>query len=371
MTRQGVVLLGRQDTPTDAVQDYCQYLADALCTHDFQLALERVNWSENGWSAALRELRSKALGWRAQWVFVQYTALAWSSRGFPQRFLRILRVLRHAHARVAVVYHDPAAYAGTRWIDKIRRTVQLITMRRALSGCDLAIVTVCPQNLDWLPANHDRVVFIPVGVNLPPAAIRNENRPLHNPPTIAVYGITGGESGRQEMRVITQAVKFAAQKLGPLRLNAFGRNADTQERALREAFRDSPVQVQVSGVLGSVEVARQFYSSDVHLFIRGTISSGRGSVIAGIACGLPVIACAGPHTAEPITDAGVIFVSPENPQEAGEALVRVLSDSSYQDSLAARSRAVYEHHLSWTAIAARYAKALEATEQKSPEKTQS
>ena len=364
MTRQGVFLLGRQDTPTDAVEDYCQYLADALRTHDFALELERVNWSENGWSAALRELRSKALGWRAHWVFVQYTALAWSERGFPLPFLRVLRVLRDAQARIAVVYHDPGAYAGTRWIDKIRRAAQLHTMHRALCGCDLAVVTVHPQNLDWLPANYNRVIFIPVGANLPPVAIRNESRPLHNPPTIAVYGITGGGSGHQEMRVITHAVKFATQKLGALRLKAFGRNADTLERALREAFRDSLVQVQVSGVLPPAEIVREFYSSDVHLFVRGIISSGRGSAIAGIACGLPVIAFAGPQTGAPMTDAGLIFVSPENPQEAGEALMRVFSDASYRDALAARSRAVYEHHLSWTAIAARYAEGLAAAEQK-------
>jgi glycosyltransferase involved in cell wall biosynthesis len=100
-------------------------------------------------------------------------------------------------------------------------------------------------------------------------------------------------------------------------------------------------------------------SSDVLLFVRGPISSGRGSAIAGIACGLPIIAFAGPETAAPITDAGIVLVSPEKKDALGEALVRVLNDREYRASLAERSRQAYTEYFSWQAIAARYAEALE------------
>jgi glycosyltransferase involved in cell wall biosynthesis len=123
-------------------------------------------------------------------------------------------------------------------------------------------------------------------------------------------------------------------------------------------LRDLPVQLEVSGVISAAEVACKLSSSDVLLFVRGPISSRRGSAIAGIACGLPVVAFAGPETAPPITEAGVVLVSPANAQEYAAALTRLLLDQPYQDALAAKSRDAHQKHFSWSEIAARYAEAL-------------
>ena len=87
-------------------------------------------------------------------------------------------------------------------------------------------------------------------------------------------------------------------------------------------------------------------------------SCERGSAIAGIACGLPVIGYAGPETAPPVTDAGVVLIAPEKKADLGEALVRVLTDEGYRTSLAERSRLAHRQHFSWEAIAARYARVL-------------
>jgi glycosyltransferase involved in cell wall biosynthesis len=95
------------------------------------------------------------------------------------------------------------------------------------------------------------------------------------------------------------------------------------------------------------------------LFARGPISSRRGSAIAGIACGLPVIAEAGWELASPITEAGVVLV-PETlvPEGFGPALVRVLSDPAYRESLEERSRNAQSRYFSWSAIGRQYAQAL-------------
>ena len=128
-----------------------------------------------------------------------------------------------------------------------------------------------------------------------------------------------------------------------------------REAALREGLRDTSVELSVEDVLSGEQVARRFCDSDVLLFVRGGISSRRSSAIAGIACGLPVIASASSETAPPLTDAGVVLVSLDNQEELNAALVRVLSDSPYRQALAARSRAVYEQSLSWPIIASSYA----------------
>jgi glycosyltransferase involved in cell wall biosynthesis len=360
MTERLVALLGRRDEPTDAVEEYCHYLGAALRAHGFDLEVTRLPWVERGWPAALRELADRAADWRGRWVCVQYTALAWSTRGFPWRFLSILNVLLRAGARVAVVYHDALPFSGSRALDKLRRLVQLQIMRRSLRRSDLGIFTVPLSAISWLGAPPHNAAFVPVGANLPLPASK-ESKTSKSPQDVlrvAVFGITGGEAGRRESARIVDAVRFAAAKIGQLELRAFGRHADDCESLLREGLRDAHVGVQVKGVLPAAEVVKELFSADALLFVRGAISTRRGSAIAGIACGLPVIAERGAETAGPIEEAGVVLVSATEPGEFSEALLRVLANQGYRAQLAERSRLAQQKYFSWQAIAARYAEEL-------------
>jgi glycosyltransferase involved in cell wall biosynthesis len=363
MTERMIALLGRRDEPTDAVEEYCRYLGAALRAHGFELAVARVPWVESGWSAALRELSHKAADWRGLWVCVQYTALAWSGRGFPLRFLSVLNALHRAGARVAVVYHDAGPYSGGRSFDKVRRSVQLNVMRRSLRSSNLGIFTVPLNAISWLGAPPCNTAFIPVGANLPLTALKETNA-CEGPQgvlRVAVFGITGAEGGRQESARIVDAMRFVSGRIAKLELRAFGRHADACESVLRESLRDVPVDVQVKGVLPAEEVVRELRSADVMLFVRGAISTRRGSAIAGIACGLPVIAERGAETAGPIEEAGVVLVSADKPAEFGDALLRVLTNPDYRAQLVARSRLAQSKYFSWAAIAARYAEELQKT----------
>jgi glycosyltransferase involved in cell wall biosynthesis len=359
--RRIVALLGRRDEPTDAVEEYCRYLGGALRAHGIEMDVTRVPWAERGWSAALQELRQKAGGWRGRWILLQYTALAWSTRGFPLRFLRVAKVLRAAGTQVGVVYHDVEAYGGGRIVDKVRRRVQVHTMREALLASDLAIFTVPEEKLSWKVDIPKNIVFIPVGANLP-AAAENASKKSDSGDgalTVAVFGITGGDAGVEEISRIAEAIRFAAKQVAKLHLVVLGRNSESAEASLRQALRDVAVEIRVLGVLSAKEVAQALSASDVLFFVRGAISSRRGSAIAGLACGLPVIAFAGPETAPPVTDAGVVLVAQEKRAELGEALVRVLTDQDYRTSLAERSRLAYKQYFAWEAIAARYVQVLD------------
>ena len=162
-----IALLGRQDEPIDAVEEYCQYLATALQAHEIQLEIHRVSWEKDGWLGSLQTLRRQATKWRDTWVLVQYTALAWSERGFPQKVLRALKILKSAGVRLGVVFHDVEPYPGTRLIDAVRRFIQVWTMRRALALTELTIFTVPPERLSWLTLFPPNAFFVPVGANLP------------------------------------------------------------------------------------------------------------------------------------------------------------------------------------------------------------
>lgn len=361
MSRQRIIaLLGKRDAPTDAVEEYCRYLGEALQAEDYELIIERVAWDARGWASALRELRRRSSGWSGAWVLVQYTALAWSARGFPLRFLRVLKALKSAGVRLAVVYHDVEPYSGTRVIDRLRRGAQLRTMRGALALSNVAILTVPAKKLSWIGNQSAKKVFIPVGANLPASseASSRMNIASDGKLSIAVFGITGGKVGQKETANIVEAVRFAASRVKNLRLIILGRNSQTAEAELRRALSGTDIELHMLGVLSASDVVRSLSISDVLLFVRGPISTRRSSAIAGIACGLPVIASEGSETAPPITEAGLAFYSPQRKGDLGEVLLRVLEDQHYRTSLAQRSWLAQQQYFSWTAIAEQYAELL-------------
>jgi glycosyltransferase involved in cell wall biosynthesis len=360
MHERWVAILGWRDEPTDAVVEYCEYLCGALKQQRIALELFRVRWPELGWRRALKELREKAAEARGACFILQYTALNWSRRGFSWRALTVLRILKKSGARCAVMFHDSGGYPGSRLVDRLRRFVQIRVMQGLVRLADVAIVNVPPENLRWLPAGSRKTVFIPVGANLPsPERISPPPKTAEiRPPAIAVFSLSEGRVGEEEVRAIADGVSYVAEKLGLVRLVVLGRNSEANEPLLRKALAKARTEVVVHGVVAAEDVTRLLQSCDLMFFVRGPISSRRGSAIAGIACGLPVVASEGWETGRPITEAGVVLVPAGARDEFGPALVRVLSDDAYRESLAERSRQGYLHHFSWGVIAAQYSEAL-------------
>ena len=362
MTRlAAIALLGRADTPTDAVEDYCRCLGEALRKQGIRLAVERVPWEERGWRRALRSLGRRAKMWKGLWVIVQYTALAWSSRGFPLRFSRVLEILKRAGVRVAVVYHDVEPFAGMRMIDRLRRRTQLRAMRRAKDLCDMAVFTVPMEKLSWMQPPYTHSVFIPVGANLPVSEEAASRKSIAGGGklNIGVFSVTGGSATQKEIGEIVEAVRFASSYVRNLKLTVLGRNSKETEGEFLQQLDGAPVELQVLGLLSNEDVARTLSGCDVLLFVRGPISTRRGSAIAGIACGLPVIAAEGPETSSLITDAGLAYYSPLKKNDLGTVLLHVLEDEHYRASLAQRSWIAQQRHFSWTVIATSYAEFLE------------
>ncbi len=259
--------------------------------------------------------------------------------------------------RSGVVFHDVEPFAGTRAVDLLRRQVQLRVMRHLLRSADLAVFTVSLETVSWLrsPTN---AIFIPVGANLPDRQINDETFRDSGVTRIAVYGITGGAAGIEECSEIARALRFATERGAKLELHAFGRGAAEREAELRGKLNDVPVALRFDGLLPADLVASAFRTADIALFVRGPISTRRGSALAGIACGKPVIAYRGPETAAPITDAGVVLVNRDSPTELGEAVLRVATDRVFREELSGRSAKAQEMFFSWSAIADRYIEAM-------------
>jgi len=365
-----VALLGRPDKPTDAVEDYCRYLSEALEKRSISLELMRVLWSERNWQEALRDVRKKAEEHRGCWFLVQYTALAWSRRGFPLRVPKLIQFVKNCGARCAVVFHDAIPYAGTRMIDRLRRGLQVQAMQRSLRSADLAIFLVPPEKVPWVTKGHRNIAFIPVGANLPEPdrAWLMEKNKANGARTVCVFSVTGDWAGRHEVEGIELAVRHAAKELGKLRLVVAGRNSEEAGRALQQSLADAGVEIVVHGVLPAEEIVRALGSCHAMLFTRAGISTRRSSAIAGIACGLPIVASEGPETAAPLTEAGIVLLPAGAKNEFGPALVRVLTNDAFREALAERSRLAQERYFSWSAIADQYALSIRNVDDGWPEK---
>jgi hypothetical protein len=348
-----VALLGRRDEPTDGVADYCEWLGGGLAAYGYEFSAIRVDWADLGWRAALADLREKSAAWRNGWVLLQFTTLAWSRRGFPLHAPEILSALHDNGVRCAVVFHDFAPLGGPRIVDRARSYCQLRVLRRLYQRSDRAIFPVPLEMISWLPQQREKARFIPIGANCPqpPSQVRQDGRETK---LIAVYNVTGGAHAFVEAADIGCALKRARRAAGPLRLMVAGRGSQEADSALRAEFAGTDVEVEILGLLSAEELSRKLAGADVLLFVRGQISSRRGSALAGIACGLPVVCYAGPQTGWPITEAGLLSVPLRDTEALSAALERVLTDSNLRETLAERSRRAQEKYFSWPVIAEQF-----------------
>ena len=357
-----IALLGRTDAPTDALEDFCNWLKRALAQQGQPMELLRVPWLSLGWISGLAWAWREARNWRGRWVLLQYTALGWSRRGFPLGAALTIWIARHRGAKCAIVFHDAIPYTGPRWIDRLRRGVQLWVMRRLHAMSAHSIVTVPVEKCVWLPRPTTKAEFIPIAANLSGTLAKlsdnSSARDKHLPNTVAIFGVTGKPQLLPESEFIAQVIRQTAEQLRTLRLLVVGRNAQEAEAPLRAALAGTNVELEVHGILPADEIERHLCEADALLFVRGGISSRRGSALAGIACGLPVVAYEGSETGQPITEAGVML-SPEGEQRAlVNNLVRVLSDDAIRNDLRKRSLEARDKYFSWDVIARKFLQVL-------------
>ena len=357
-----VALVGRRDEPTDGVRDYCAWLGGALKQRDVEFETVEVRWDQQGWLAALANFWRRSAAWHGRWVLLQYTALMWSRRGFSLAVPMILWMTRKRGCWTAVIFHDVYAAPGRRWFDRVRAGLQVRVMRHLCRRVDRAIFPVPVEQVPWLSSVAPNSVFIPVGANLPSLDELRQagvvpKRTL--PPKVAVFGVSEWPAAqKQEVEHIAQAMRRASEALGELRLYVVGRGAKEAEEALRRFLAGSRVHLTVDGVLDSHEVSARISECDVQLFVRGPLSSQRGSGLAGLACGLPIVAYEGRETGGPLRDAGILFIPKDDVAALSERLIALLRDPALRSTLASRGAAVFRRCFSWEHIAQRFAEVL-------------
>jgi glycosyltransferase involved in cell wall biosynthesis len=341
--------------PTDGVEDYCIFLGAGLSSLGIELERIRIPWIEKGWIGALRQLARECTAWRSRWVLMQYTAFTWSRRGFPFPALMALALLRRSGARVVIVFHEPCRQGGIRWIDRFRGACQDWVIRSLYRRSAKSIFTVPLETVSWLPKGENKAAFIPIGANIPERVNRRGAPGLEGQnKTVIVFGITGAPELAREAEQIAGVLREASKTLNGLRLVAVGRGTAEAREQLLEALDGCNVELLVRGIQPAEEVARELEQADVLLFVRSAITPQRGSAMAGVASGIPIVGYRDRKVIGPLEEAGIEWSPSRNRESLTHCLTRVLSDPQRWMELHERNLAAQKNHFSWRKIAERY-----------------
>jgi glycosyltransferase involved in cell wall biosynthesis len=365
-TKKWIALLGRREAPTDGIEDYCSFLGEALARKNIELRQTRIAWAEKGWVGALRPFWVETANWSRSWVLLQYTTMSWSRRGFSFGALAALAILRCRGVRCAVVFHEPSRQNGRRWIDLLRGSSQDWIIRRLYAYANKAIFLDPLERIRWLPDGASKAAFIPIGANIP------EYRPETAPPgarngqvkTVAVFCLSDAPNRRREIVDIAHAMRFVAQQGVNARVVFLGRGTTEAREEIEELFDSTTGEAVSFGLQSADEVRRILSESDAMLCVRGPLCMRRGSAIAGVACGLPLVGYAGEAEGTPLEEAGVKLVPYLDRDALGRALAWALAHQGVLSELKERSLSVQRRHFSWDIIAAKMLAVLGSVEER-------
>ena len=362
-----LALIGRRDFLSDGVWDYCKRLADALRPHGLEMELSELDWERSGWAAALRRIRSQLQEARFEWALLQYTAIGWSKRGIPVGALVVAWIVKRQRVRLAVVFHEPYGFQARGTWARFRFAFQQWVIRRLYTLADAAIFTVSMQVLPWLRPSDPTARMIPIGSNIPEnLAPRELSRSADVPKTVAVFCVTSAGRTAWEVAEIAAAVRHARESVPRLRLVVFGRGALEARCLLEKALAGSDIELSISGVLPATDVARILSEADALLYVRDALMPQRGSALAAVACGLPLVAYGDEAVCFPLSEAGILLARPGDRRALWSSLVRVLTDETVWASLHHRSLSAYRKYFAWDEIARKYAAALQVQDSPSP-----
>ncbi len=355
-----IALLGRREKPTDGIEDYCRFLGEALSRQSVAMKTERVDWDDVGWIAALRKLRTQTGNVRGEWIVVHYTALSWSRHGFPLGLLFVLALLRYRGLHCAVLFHESERQLGrARLRDRIRGRIQEWVIRGCFRFSEKAIFTVPLETISWLRGDISKACYIPIGANIPERIHIDHSDKLNadTPKSVAVFCLSSGERRAVEIADMALAARRLRTALDEVQFVVLGKGSSEARTEIEAALRREGVEVRVLGRLPADDVANTLAVADVLLFLGAWVTQTRGSALAAVACGLPIVGYAGPSR-EPIHDAGVLLAPPRDPEALAAALSRVLKDDALRSEMRRKSITAQESHFSWNTIATSFIRAL-------------
>lgn len=344
------LVVGKRDYP-GGVEDYCCELADAVSARGHTVSTFAIRWNERGWLSATLEARRSLVQFQPDWIILQFTHLMWSKRGFSLIVPILIRGITLGRASIAVVLHDPFPFGGKRLRDLVRSKVQQMIMQHMARKLSRIFVTVWPPAIPWYRMDSKRISFLPIGSNIPNLNITSREHQF----TLAVFGI--GRDVKEVHQLAAIAGHVAAQ-IGEVRVSLIGRGSKEAKGDLERLVREWPVVVEVSGLVPSSQISGLLAQADVQILVHGEVSSRRGTVLAGIVHGLPIVGYSGRETAWPMTEAGVVLVASGDHVAMAEEVVRLAFHPEERGRLRELNTLASHQYFAWDQIASELEKCL-------------
>lgn len=286
-------------------------------------------------------------------LLVQYNPFSWGRYGFaphlPERLLALKR--RHSGVKLAVMMHEPFVPV-TSWKFGVMTTWQRWQLWRMGHVAEVFFCSVEPwaaRFARWFPGTQ--VDHLPIGSNIP---VAGANR------STARQAL--GVKGRLVMSLFGRAacetlghVRAAADAVGAHDPSALVLYIGTDGARVQAALDGRPV--RNAGALPAADVSRALAATDLYLapYPDGA-STRRGTLMAGLAHGLPTVSTDGRLTDPLLRAAGgsALVLAPASSQDAfAHAALSLAQDSVRRAQVGTAGQYLYERAFDWPVVARR------------------
>lgn len=360
MAGRVILLHGDRGAEVDGIRDHTRRLAAALARSGARVTPALLDTRGRGarrWGRAWRRLRRLGPG---DAVVVQYSPFCWGRRGFAPGLLACVLALRAGRRRptIALLVHEPhVPMSSWRWaVMGAWQRAQLAALR---SAADVVFVSIEPWARHLAGRRPARPVHhLPVGSNFPDArgARARGRRALGAAEGTLVLACLGRDHPGWLGAYVVEAANAIAP-LGPLLVLNLGAEAPALPGLA------TGIEVVTPGYLEAEEFAARLAAADVFLLPTADgASTRRGSLMAALQHGLPVLGTAGELTDGVLrgTGAGPVLTAVPDRDEFARAAVRLAGDRDGRVAAGEAGRRLYEREFDWSVTARRLLEALPA-----------
>jgi glycosyltransferase involved in cell wall biosynthesis len=339
----------------DGIRDHTRIMARELARHslavtEFRILTAHAPGGRVGGSVQIWR-RLRRLGPSSAVAF-QYSPFCYGRWGFAPWLPAYLLAIRAARPRPTLLLMVHECYVpmlSWRWtLMGIWQRVQLGALRIA---ADVVLTSIEPwaRELEAMPPGKP-VHHLPVGSNFPDgrAGRERERRRLEVDERTLVIACLGRDHPSWLGAYVVDAVNAIARAGNPLLLLNLGAEAPLLDGL------GPGVAVHAPGFLEPERFAAVLAASD--LFLLPTVdgvSTRRGSLMAALQHGLPVVATAGPLT-DPIlreTGSALRLVEVGDSERFSRAAARLAADGEARATAGVAARELYERDFDWPVIA--------------------
>jgi len=346
--RSGVVVYGDFATSggIDAIDAYSRHLVDALCAQGV-----RTGYIHGDLGAVLAKVDSPP-----RWIVLQYNPFGYGRWGMaPQLISDAIRVRRRWPFCTLVLCVHEAWVSIDDWRSALMGTYQRAQLRCLLRAVDGAIV-VRETLRDEL---GNACVHMPVGSNITPVPVdRDSARDRLGIGKGLVIALFGRRNPSRALVYATAAIAAVAADRGMDRLCVLNLGSDSPIPPV-----PAGVEVRSPGPLSDEDLSMHLHASDVLLLpFSDGLSTRRGTLMAGLAHGLPVVGLRGFNTDRVLLQhPDAMVLTPQGDLDAyALAVVELARDAVRTQKTGAAARELYERLFDWPVLARSVLATLEA-----------